>query len=70
MNQKEGRILQNIKTDHFRQLFNQQSSSGTFPKASDQKKIIFFWTKILKKMSKNSIFGGCNLRQWKSKVQK
>ena len=31
MNQKEGRILQNIKTDHFRQLFNQPKSSGTLP---------------------------------------
>merc|ERR1711928_67789 len=32
MNQQEGRILQNIKTDHLRQLFNQPKSSGALPK--------------------------------------
>merc|ERR1711928_246725 len=36
MNQKEGRILQNIKTDHFRQLFLQTKPSRTLPEASYQ----------------------------------
>ena len=67
---EQGRTLQNIKTYHFRQFFNQQSSSGTLPKASDQKKINFFWTKIWILFSKNFIFCGCNLRQCKYKVQK
>ena len=37
MNPKQGRILQNIKTDHFRQLFNQPKSSGTLPTKKKKK---------------------------------
>ena len=58
MNPKQGRILQNIKTDHFRQLLNQQSSSGTHPKASDQKRKIIFKKNFFEKFAKISFFPG------------
>ena len=38
MNQKQGRTLQNIKTNHFRQLFNQQKSSRSLPTKKKKKK--------------------------------
>ena len=67
---EQGRTLQNIKTYHFRQLFNQKKLIRDPSKGFRPKKIIFFWTKIWNFDSKNSIFCGCNLRQWKTKVQK
>ena len=44
MNPKQGRILQNIKTDHFRQLFNQPKSSGTLP---TKKKKMYLYLRFL-----------------------
>ena len=47
MNPKQGRILQNIKTDHFRQLFNQPKSSGTLPTKKKKKKIYLRFSSFL-----------------------
>ena len=70
MNQQQGRTLQNIKTDHFRQLFNPKSSSGTLPKASDQQKKNYFWLNFFWKICENFIFSGRSLLRWNSKVEK
>merc|ERR1712055_254546 len=42
MNQKQGRTLQDIISDHFRQLFNQPKSSGTLPTKKKKKKYLRF----------------------------